>query len=145
MEAKTLPADVCVFGCFGWLSPVTVHSTDCWFDSDVKWWIHVSSIVTYSCKSPFCCVETVANNALNHQHVFDQTWHPLWTQLSHWQMFMQNEEYTAFLISSTSLLSHATSIYDWPKEVCGVFDVFRDNCQIWVTWLFIIICVYDRV
>ena len=44
MEAKTLPADVCVFG---WLSPAAVHSADCRFDSGVKWWIHVSSIVTY--------------------------------------------------------------------------------------------------
>ena len=26
----------------------------------------------------------------------EQTQHPLWTQLSHWQMFMQNGEYTAF-------------------------------------------------
>ena len=28
------------------------------------------------------------------------------------------------LISSTPLLSHATSIYDWPKLVCGVFFFF---------------------
>ena len=26
----------------------------------------------------------------------EQTQHPLWTQLSHWQKFMQNKEYTAF-------------------------------------------------
>ena len=26
----------------------------------------------------------------------EQTQHPLWTQLSHWQMFMQHDEYTAF-------------------------------------------------
>ena len=26
----------------------------------------------------------------------EQTQHPLWTQLSHWQKFMQNGEYTAF-------------------------------------------------
>ena len=36
-EAKTLPADVCVFGCFGWLSPAAVHSANCQFDSGVKW------------------------------------------------------------------------------------------------------------
>ena len=69
-------------------------------------------------KTPFCCIETVANNALNCQWlvVFDwlcqEQWiigtngeresrksaqsHPLWTQLLHWQMFMQNGEYTAF-------------------------------------------------
>ena len=35
-EAKTLPADVCVFGCFGRLSPAAVHSTDCQFDSGMK-------------------------------------------------------------------------------------------------------------
>ena len=27
---------------------------------------------------------------------WEQTWHPFWIQLSHWQIFMQNGEYTAF-------------------------------------------------
>ena len=60
MEAKTLPADVCVFGRFGRLSPVADHTADSWFDSGVKWWIYVSSIVTYLWKNSFflcwnCC------------------------------------------------------------------------------------------
>ena len=63
-EAKTLPA-VCIFGHFRWVSPAAVHSADCLFESRVKRWIHVSSIVTYLCKTPFCCIETVTNNALN--------------------------------------------------------------------------------
>ena len=46
-EAIILPADVCIFGCFGWLSP------DCRFDFGVKWWIHVSPIVTYLHKNIF--------------------------------------------------------------------------------------------
>ena len=41
-------------------------------------------------KTPFCCVETVANNALNRQRVIVFDW------LSHWQMFLQNGEHTAF-------------------------------------------------
>ena len=52
-EAKTLPADVCIFGLFGWLSLAAVHSADCQFDSRVKWWIPVSSIVTYLHKNSF--------------------------------------------------------------------------------------------
>ena len=52
-EVKTLSADVGVFGQFGQLSPATVHSADCRFDSGVKWWIHVSSIVTYLCQNSF--------------------------------------------------------------------------------------------
>ena len=56
---------------FGELSPAAVHSADCRFDSGVKWWImNVSSIVTYLCKKLFLLLETVANNTLNHQHVF---------------------------------------------------------------------------
>ena len=48
-------------------------------------------------KTLFCCVETVANN-VDALFLIDceQTWHSLWTQLSHWQMFMQNGEYIAF-------------------------------------------------
>ena len=68
-EAKTLLADVWVFGHFGRLSPATVHSADCQFDSRVKWWIHVSSIVTYLRKNSFLLLEIVANKALNCQSV----------------------------------------------------------------------------
>ena len=53
MEAITSPADFCVFGHFGRLSPAAVHSADCQVDSGVKWWIHVSSIVTYLRKNSF--------------------------------------------------------------------------------------------
>ena len=53
MEAKTSPADICIFGHFRWLSPAAVHSADCWFDSGVKWLIQVSFIVTYLCKNSF--------------------------------------------------------------------------------------------
>ena len=53
MEAKTLLADVYIFDPHGWLSPAAVHSADYQFDSGVKWWIHVSSIVTYLCKNSF--------------------------------------------------------------------------------------------
>ena len=68
-EAQTMPADVCVFGCFGRLSPAAVHSADSRFDSGLKWWIHVSSIVIYLRKNSFCCFETVANNAPNRRRV----------------------------------------------------------------------------
>ena len=72
-EAKTLPADVCVFGRLGRFSTAAVHSTDYRFDSGVKWWIHVSFIVTYlRKKNLFSCVETVANNALNRRRVLDK-------------------------------------------------------------------------
>ena len=53
MEAKTLPADVCVFGHIGQLSLAAVHLADCLFDSGLKWWIHVSSIVPYLRKNSF--------------------------------------------------------------------------------------------
>ena len=52
-EDKTLPAYVCVFGHFGRLLPAAVHSADYRFDPGVKWWIHVSSIVTYLHKNSF--------------------------------------------------------------------------------------------
>ena len=72
IEAKTLPADVCIFGHFGWLSPAAFHSADCRFDSG-SMFQPLSHIYT---KTPFCCIETVANNALNCWCVvvFDQLW-----------------------------------------------------------------------
>ena len=86
-EAKTLPADVCVFGRFGRLTPTAVLSTDCRFDFEVKWWIHVSSILTYLYKTPFlllwnsckqrsessthCCLwSTVSKRGTHFEHSF---------------------------------------------------------------------------
>ena len=86
-EAKTLPADVCIFGRFGRLSPGTVHSADCRFDSGVKWLIYVLSIVTYlrknssllrwnSCKqrsesSTRCCFwSSVSKRGIYFEHSF---------------------------------------------------------------------------
>ena len=142
-EAKALPADVCVFGCFGSLSPAAAHSADCWFDSGVKWQIHVSYIVTYLCKNSFCCIKTVATlwvvNALLFLIDCEQT--QLWTQLSHWQMFMQNGEYTAFWY--LQLLCYLTQLQFKivQNEFVEFFGVFQDNWRIWVTWVFSIICI----
>ena len=85
-ETKTLPADVCISGHFGQFSPAAVHSGGCRFDPRVKWWIHVSSIVTYlhknsfllhwnSCKqcseSSTCCFwSTVSKHSIHFEHSF---------------------------------------------------------------------------
>ena len=126
-EAKSLPADICIFSCFGGLSPATVHSTDCRFDSRVKRWIPVLIIVTYlhknfflhwnkckqSSKSLMCCFwSTVSKHAPTLNTAFS-----LINVHAKWWIH-------CFLISSTPLLSHVTSISDWPKWVCGVFLVF---------------------
>ena len=149
MEAKTLPADVCVFGRFGQLSLAAVHSADCWFDSGVKWWIHISSIATYLCKNPFFVVlkllQTMLRivNALLFLINCGQTLHPLWTQLSHWQMFMQNGEYAAFwylqvfsrnfnlqlaktILWSFLVFSETTAEFAWPE--CSASFVSVQPC-----------------
>ena len=71
----------------------------------------------------------------------EQTRQPLWTQLSQWQMFMQNGEYTAFWY--LQLLCYITQLQFTigKNEFVEFFGVFRDNCRIWVTWAFTIICV----
>ena len=55
---------------------------------------------TYRKKKLFFCVETVTIERSESLTCFlidcEQTRLPLSTQLSHWQMFMQNDEYTAF-------------------------------------------------
>ena len=144
-EAKTLPADVCVFGRFGQLSTDAVHSMDCWFVSRVKCWIHISSIVTYLRKSSFllhwntfkqrsessthCCFwSTVIKSASNLNTAFSfSNVHAKW-----W--------IHCLLISSAALLSHTTSIYDWLKRVflgqlpnIGALSIQHH------------LCLYDRV
>ena len=67
-------------------------------DSGVKWWIHCHIYA----KTSFCFIETDANTTLwivdDLLFLIDckQTQQIFWRQLSHWQMFMQNDEYTAF-------------------------------------------------
>ena len=80
-------------------------------------------------KAPFCCVETVANNALNHRRVIIFDW--LWTNAAstlntafsltnvHAKWWIH-----CFLISLRPLLSCTTSIYNWLKWVCGGFWCF---------------------
>ena len=67
--------------------------------------------------------------------------HPLWTQLSHWQMSMQSGEYIAFWY--LQLLCYLTQLQFTTGQNAFVefFDVFRDNCRIWATWTLSIICV----
>ena len=79
-------------------------------------------------KTPFSCIETVLNNTDSSMHCW--FW---WTVSKHSTHFeysflidkcsckMVN---TLLLLSSTPLLSQASSIYNQPKRVCGVFWCF---------------------
>ena len=145
-EAKTLPADGCVFGRFGRLSPTAVHSDDCWFDSRLNGWSMFHPLSHIYAKTPFCCIETVANNAQNRWIVvFDWLWINMASTLN--TAFSLTSVHAKWwihclVISSTPLLSHLTLNYDQPKRVCeGFFGIFQDNCQIWATWAFSIICI----
>ena len=119
-EAKTLPADVCIIGWFGQLSPAAVNSVDCQFDSRVKWWIYVSSMVTYLRKTPFCCVKTVANNALNRRRVvvFDWLWANAAPTLNKCSRKMVNT--LPFDIFNSSAIS-----FDIFKFSAITFDIFK--------------------
>ena len=101
-------------------------------------------------KTPFCCVETAANHTLNHWYVvvFGRLWanmHPLWTQLSHWQMFIQNGEYTAFWYLQLLCYLMQLQFMIGQNEFVEFFGVFQDNCRILVTWASSIIGVCTTV
>ena len=146
-EAKTLPADVCVFGHFGRLSPAIVHLADCRFDSRVKWWIHVS----YHCyifmqKLLFVMLKQWQTMLWIVDALFlidcEQTQHSLWKQFSHWQMFMQNGEHTDFWYLQLLCYLNQLQFTIGQNEFVEFFGVFRDTWRIWVTWAFSIIVVY---
>ena len=79
-------------------------------------------------KTPFYCIETVANNALNcEQVVFD--WLRANAAKSLNVAFTMTNVHAKWhihclLISSTTPLFHTTSIYNWPKWFWGVFCFF---------------------
>ena len=118
----------------GWRAEINYLGIDSWshcrFDSRVKWWIHVSSIVPITQKLLFYCAETVANNDLNCRCVvvFDRLGASVVPTLN--TAFSLTNVHAKWwihclLISSTPLLSRVTSIYDRPKWVCGVFWCFQ--------------------
>ena len=146
-EAKTLPADVCAFGCFGLLSPAAVHSADCQFDSEVKWWIHVSSIVTYLCKNPFllCWNSCKQCSELSIRCCFWSTLSKCSTQFEH---SFHNEKCSCRMVNTlpsdvfnSSANSHSFNLWSDKMSLWSFFGVFQDNYRIWVTWAFSIICV----
>ena len=71
----------------------------------------------------------------------EQMQDPFWTQLSHWQMFIQNGEYTAFWYFQFLCYLMQFQFTIGQNEFEEFFGVFRDNCLIWVIWAFSIICV----
>ena len=146
-EAKTLPADVCVFGHFERLPPAAVYSADCWFDSRVKWLILVSSIVTYlrknsfllcwnSCKQrskslmPCCFWSTVSKRGTHFEHIF---------LIDKCSCEMVNT--LPFDTFKSSAISRNFNLRSAKTSLWNVFGVFWDNCQIWAIWAFSIIWV----
>ena len=114
MEAKFLPSDVCIFGR---LLPATVHSADYWFDSGGCGGSMFHPLSHIDAKTPFryiethCCFwSTVSKRGTHFEHSFliDKSSCKMWIHY--------------LLISSTPLLSHATSIYDQPKWVFWCFQ-----------------------
>ena len=71
----------------------------------------------------------------------EQTLHPLSAQLSHWQMFLQNGEYTTFWY--LQLLCYLTQLQFMisQNEFVEFFGIFWDNYRIRATWAFSNICV----
>ena len=142
-EAKTLPAHVSFLVALDGFhlllsTQLTANLTPEWSGGFM---FHAFSHIYV--KTPFCCIETVANNALNSRRVivFDRLWanmHPLWT---HWQMFMQNDEYTAFWYLQILAISCNFNLWLAKANLWSLFSVFRDNCRIRVTWAFSTICV----
>ena len=137
---KNLPADACVFGHFGRISPAAVRQLTADLTPEWSGGSMFHSLSHIYAKTPFCCVETVANKAL-------YRWHVVFNWLGTNAVPILNTAFSltnihvkwwmhCLLISSTPLLSHTTSIYDRPKGVCGVFSVFQNNCWIRVTWVF---------
>ena len=82
---------------------------------------------------------------LNCWHIFDRLWANVVATLNT-AFSLTNVHAKCWIhclpISSTPLLSYTTSIFNRPNEFVEFFGVFQDNCQIWATRVFSIICVW---
>ena len=95
----------------------------------------------------FNCVETVANNALNRWLIVinDRLWAneapTLNTAFSMTNVHAKNGEDTAFWYIQLLCYLMQLQFTIGQNEFLEFFSVFRDNCLIWMTWAFSIICV----
>ena len=129
-------------GHFGRLSPAAVHSANCQFGSGVKWWIQVSSIVTYLCKNSFllhwnsckqhyelsmhCCFwSTVSKCGTSFEYSF---------LIDKCSCKMINTQVSN--IFNSFAISHNFNLWSAKMSLRRFFSVFQDNCQIWATWAF---------
>ena len=135
-EDKTLPADVCIFGSFGQLS--LLLSTQLTANLIPAWsgiYLHKNSFLLCwnSCKqrsesSTSCFWLTVSKCGTHFENTaFSKTnIHAKW--------------WIHCLLISTPLLSHATSIYNQSKRVCGKFWCFPEQQPNLSNQAFSIIC-----
>ena len=147
MEAKTLSADVCVFGHFGQLSLAAIHSADCRFDSRVKWWIHVSSIVMYLCKNFFLLSW---NSSKQHSESLMHFcfWSTVSKRSTHFEDSFLIDKCSCKMVNTlsfdmfnSSAISCNFNLQSTKTNLWSFFGVFWDNYQIWASWVFSMICV----
>ena len=133
MEAKTLPADVCIFGHFRRLSSAAVHSADC----RSEWWIQVSSIVTYLMKNSFSwrwnsCKQwsewsthfwsTVSKRSTNFEHMVNT----LLSDIFNSSAISHNFNLRPAKMSLWSFLafSRTTAEFGWPEHLASFVSVW---------------------
>ena len=95
-------------------------------------------------KNSVCCINTVANNTLNHQHVVVFDW--LWANVAltfNTAFSLTNVHAKWWIYCFLQLLCYLTQLQFMigQKEFVEIFGVFQYNCRIWATWVFSIIFV----
>ena len=137
MEAKALPADVCIFGHFwtAFICYCPLSWLPIWLWSEVvdPCFIHCH---IFSQKLHF----KQRSESLTLLIDCEQIWHPLRAQLFDWQMFMQNGEYIVSwyfqLLCSVMQLQFMIG----QNKFVEFFSIFWDNLSIQHH-----LCLYDRI
>ena len=137
MEAKTLPTDASLVTLDGFdlllFTQLTANLTPKW-SGGFMFHCHI-----FTQKLLFVALKQLQTMLWIIDTLFfidcEQMQHPLWTRLSHWQMFIQNAFWYLQLLCYLMLFQFLIS----KNKFLELFDVFWDNCRIWVTWEFSII------
>lgn len=112
-DAMTLSVDETLFAYFCVDSPLSVHCFDHFFISNVKWWIHISSMIMNWYKNFAYCSETSPNTETSSRHCFCSIMSKCGTHLTHSfliYMFTVNMRCIAlFEISTMADSSHTFS------------------------------------
>ena len=112
----------------------------------VKWWIYVSSIVTYLCKN--CFLLRWNSRKQRSESSTRCFWSTVTKRDTHFEHSFLSDKCSCKMVNTlpsdtfnSPAISRNFKLQSTKTSLWSFFGVFQVNCRIWATWAFSIICI----